>query len=193
MRLGLARSRPLPQQPMCRGIPLANGSFSGCSYGLGEIPQFSGDCDCPVCHGSGIEDPEATRALFSQPDWLEKLKAELRAEIRNEIAAELLRRDEAASATARSSESEFHLKELFQTGRRGLAAFVLPLALFGIAGTGLWLGQADLVVWLMFAVAACLVFVWRHRPQSPKSKPAGRSSVSSSVPTAEQTRVRPAV
>jgi hypothetical protein len=38
-----------------RGIPLGNGDYTGCAYGYGEVPPFTGPCDCPRCNGSGIE------------------------------------------------------------------------------------------------------------------------------------------
>ena len=47
--------RPLPQPPLCRGIPVGDGNFTRCAYGYGDIPPFTGPCDCPVCNGSGIE------------------------------------------------------------------------------------------------------------------------------------------
>jgi hypothetical protein len=50
--------RPLP--PRCRGVPLPNGGYSGCPYGSGELKVLTGDCDCPVCHGSGWEGMIAT-------------------------------------------------------------------------------------------------------------------------------------
>jgi hypothetical protein len=47
--------RPLPQPPRCRGIAIGDGNYTGCAYGYGDVPPFTGPCDCPVCNGSGIE------------------------------------------------------------------------------------------------------------------------------------------
>lgn len=47
--------RPLPDPPRCRGISMGAGAFTGCAYGYGDLAPFTGPCDCPTCHGSGIE------------------------------------------------------------------------------------------------------------------------------------------
>src|SRR5712671_2325448 len=52
--------RPLPDPPLCRGIPLDDGNYTGCAYGYGDITPLTGPCDCPVCHGSGYENVVGT-------------------------------------------------------------------------------------------------------------------------------------
>src|SRR4051794_3328483 len=52
--------RELPVPPRCRGIPLSDGEFTGCAYGYGDIPPFSGPRDCPTCNGSGLEGAATT-------------------------------------------------------------------------------------------------------------------------------------
>ena len=47
--------RPLPPPPLCRGIPLGDGNYTGCAYGYGDLAPFTGPRDCPVCNGSGFE------------------------------------------------------------------------------------------------------------------------------------------
>jgi hypothetical protein len=47
--------RPLPSPPRCRGIEIEPGRYTGCGYGYGDLPPFTGPCDCPTCNGSGIE------------------------------------------------------------------------------------------------------------------------------------------
>jgi hypothetical protein len=65
--------RPLPRPPRCRGIPIGDGDYTGCAYGYGDMPPFTGPRDCPVCEASGIE-PEAAVATtlphscFGDPD-----------------------------------------------------------------------------------------------------------------------------
>jgi hypothetical protein len=51
---------PLPLPPRRRGIPLGNGGYAGCPYGSGELRVLTGDCDCPICNGSGWEGMIAT-------------------------------------------------------------------------------------------------------------------------------------
>src|SRR4051794_8126954 len=41
--------------PRCRGIPIGDGNYTGCAYGDGDLPPFTGPQDCPTCNGSGIE------------------------------------------------------------------------------------------------------------------------------------------
>ncbi len=65
--------RPLPSPPRCRGIPIGDGNYTGCAYGHGDLPPFTGPCDCPVCHGSGIEDEGIIKTIlphssFGNPD-----------------------------------------------------------------------------------------------------------------------------
>ena len=52
--------RALPQ-PRCRGVPIGDGNYTGCAYGYGDVPPFTGPCDCPVCNGSGVEGEGAFR------------------------------------------------------------------------------------------------------------------------------------
>jgi ribosomal protein S27E len=65
--------RPLPLPPRCRGIPIGDGNYTGCAYGYGDMPPFTGPRDCPVCEGSGIE-PDAVvgttlpHSSFSDPN-----------------------------------------------------------------------------------------------------------------------------
>jgi len=37
------------------GIQVEEGKFTGCAYGYGDRPPYSGPRDCPVCGDSGIE------------------------------------------------------------------------------------------------------------------------------------------
>jgi hypothetical protein len=63
--------RPLPLPPRCRGIPLGDGNYTGCAYGYGDVPPFTGPRDCPVCNGSGFEGPIETtmpHSDFGDPD-----------------------------------------------------------------------------------------------------------------------------
>jgi len=64
-------TRPLPEPPRCRGIPLGNDRFTGCSYGFGDLAPFTGPCDCPICNGSGYQRPLITtlaHADFGDPE-----------------------------------------------------------------------------------------------------------------------------
>lgn len=64
-------TRALPTPPRCRGIPLPDGNYTGCSYGYGDIPAFTGPMDCPTCNGSGFEGMVATilpHSDFGDPD-----------------------------------------------------------------------------------------------------------------------------
>lgn len=47
--------RPLPHPPRCRGIRIGDGNYTGCAYGYGDAPPFTGPRDCPTCNGSGLE------------------------------------------------------------------------------------------------------------------------------------------
>ena len=63
-------TRPLPDPPRCRGIPLGDGNYSGCAFGYGDVPPFTPPCDCPTCNGSGYG-PVGTmlpHADFGDPD-----------------------------------------------------------------------------------------------------------------------------
>src|SRR5215467_12500541 len=63
-------SRPLPKPPRCRGILLADGNYSGCSFGWGDCPPFDPPVDCPSCLGSGFEGAVETtlpHRLFGDP------------------------------------------------------------------------------------------------------------------------------
>jgi hypothetical protein len=50
-------SRVIPIKPprRCRGAPIGDGNYTGCAFGDGGVPPFTEPCDCPICHGSGIE------------------------------------------------------------------------------------------------------------------------------------------
>jgi hypothetical protein len=64
-------SRPFPDPPRCRGIPLGDGNYTGCQYGYGDITPLTGPCDCPVCNGSGFEGVLGTfipHSSFGDPD-----------------------------------------------------------------------------------------------------------------------------
>ena len=62
--------RPFPEPPRCRGIPLRDGNYSGCAFGYGDVPPFTGPCDCPTCEGSGIEPTYTTlpHSDFGDPE-----------------------------------------------------------------------------------------------------------------------------
>jgi hypothetical protein len=76
-----SRSRPLPSPPRCRGIPLDDGQYTGCPYGYGDLPPYTGPRDCPVCKGSGFESPIGTtlpHSDFGDPDCCGCLKVVFR-------------------------------------------------------------------------------------------------------------------
>src|SRR5215471_15546803 len=55
----------------CRGVLLCDGSYTGCAYGDGYLTPLTGPCDCPVCHGSGVEGVIGTtlpHESFGDPD-----------------------------------------------------------------------------------------------------------------------------
>jgi hypothetical protein len=63
--------RPLPNPPRCRGIPLGDGNYTGCSFGFGDVPPFTPPCDCPTCNGSGYEgsvDTTLPHSSFGAPE-----------------------------------------------------------------------------------------------------------------------------
>jgi ribosomal protein S27E len=52
------------EEPSCvryrrrRGVEAslwADGNYTGCAYGYGDLALFTGPRDCPVCNGSGFE------------------------------------------------------------------------------------------------------------------------------------------
>jgi hypothetical protein len=59
--------RPLPDPPRCRGVPIGDGNYMGCSFGYGDVPPFESPCDCPTCKGSGYEGPVGT--IFAHSDF----------------------------------------------------------------------------------------------------------------------------
>lgn len=81
--------RPLPDPPRCRGIELGDGNYSGCLFGWGDVPPFSPPCDCPTCHGSGIEGSTIGTAIphadFDDPECCGCLKGLIRDKDRAEI------------------------------------------------------------------------------------------------------------
>ena len=76
--------RPLPEPPRCRGIPIGDGNFTGCSYGYGDCPPFTEPRDCPICHGSGIEGGVVATTLahadFGDPNCCGCLNGVIRAD-----------------------------------------------------------------------------------------------------------------
>ena len=98
-------SAPYPR-PRCRGIPLGDGNFTGCSYGYGDLPPYTGPRDCPQCNGSGFAgtvgttiphewfgDPECCGCLNGvvRGDQADIVCNECAAMVRTVAAAELLR------------------------------------------------------------------------------------------------------
>jgi hypothetical protein len=50
---------------------LATATIRGVRMAYGDLPPFTGPCDCPVCHGSGIEGVVGTiipHSSFGDPD-----------------------------------------------------------------------------------------------------------------------------
>jgi hypothetical protein len=77
-------SRPLPDPPRCKGVLIdrENSVYSGCAYGYGDLPPFTGPCDCPICEGSGLEPIRTTlpHQLFGEPDCCGCLNGMVRAD-----------------------------------------------------------------------------------------------------------------
>ena len=62
----MGEARPLPTPPRCRGVPLGNGDYTGCSYGYGDLPPFTGPRACPTSNDSGYEGPVITTLAHSE-------------------------------------------------------------------------------------------------------------------------------
>jgi hypothetical protein len=58
--------RPLPAPPRCRGIPLGNDAFTGCAYGFGDMPPYTGRVTARSATARAIRARSAPRYRMSR-------------------------------------------------------------------------------------------------------------------------------